>query len=337
MPLRLVSLFSGCGGGDLGFHGGFIYNHKRYKKLPFDCVYASDIDKDALRTFQQNIPVVEVSVGDISETPAKEIPDCEILIGGFPCQSFSTVNPTKDPFDQRGNLYKEMARIIKEKQPLVFVAENVKGLFTLHHGQIFKSVCNAFQSCGYTLSYKLMKAVDYGIPQRRERIIIVGVRNDIADNQPFEFPQPTVKTPVPLKVCIDELAIPQQKYYFSKKAVMGMKNAKPNMKRGLYQDLEQPCLTITSHLSKTSLNSRDPVLLVDPENELYRRFTPREAARIQSFPDTFVLPSREKLAYHQIGNAIPPVLFWHVANAVKEYLKQRLLNHPEIIPQDIVE
>ena len=97
-----------------------------------------------------------------------------------------------------------------------------------------------------------------------------------------------------------------------------MKNAKNNMKRGLYQDLQGQCLTITAHLAKTSLNSRDPVLLVDEDKELYRRFTPREAASIQSFPDTFQFPVSDIQAYRQIGNAIPPVLMWHVANALAE-------------------
>ena len=89
------------------------------------------------------------------------------------------------------------------------------------------------------------------------------------------------------------------------------------MKRGLWQDLNGPCLTITSHLAKTSINSRDPVLLVDPKKEIYRRFTPREAARIQSFPDTFEFPVSETSSYRQIGNAIPPLLMWHIANALE--------------------
>lgn len=95
-----------------------------------------------------------------------------------------------------------------------------------------------------------------------------------------------------------------------------MKNAKNNMKRGLAQNLDEPCLTVTSHLAKVSLNSQDPVLLVDPEKELYRRFTPLEAARIQSFPDNFKFAGTETTAYRQIGNAIPPVLFWHITNAI---------------------
>ena len=97
---------------------------------------------------------------------------------------------------------------------------------------------------------------------------------------------------------------------------------KNNMKRGLYQDLNKPCLTITSHLAKTSLNSRDPVLLVSPEKELYRRFTPREAARIQSFPDNFIFPVSDTQAYRQIGNAIPPVLMWHVMKSLSESINR---------------
>ena len=100
-----------------------------------------------------------------------------------------------------------------------------------------------------------------------------------------------------------------------------MKNAKNNMKRGLWQDLSQPCLTITAHLAKTSMNSRDPILLVDAEKELYRRFTPREAARIQSFPDSFKLNDSEPKSYKQIGNAIPPVMMWHIANALQNAIQ----------------
>ena len=124
-----------------------------------------------------------------------------------------------------------------------------------------------------------------------------------------------------MSVAVPELAIADKRYYFSERAVQGMKNAKNNMKRGLAQNLDEPSLTVTSHLAKVSLNSRDPVLLVDPERELYRRFTPREAARIQSFPDTFEFAGSEADAYRQIGNAIPPVMFWHIAKSVISYLE----------------
>ena len=319
---KVVSLFAGCGGCDQGIVGDFTFNKQKYERLPYDLVYAMDIDQKALNTHKLNFKGAEVKCADICEVDTSEIPDCDIVIGGFPCQSFSTVNPTKDPFDDRANLYKQMVRVVKDKQPLVFVAENVKGLMTLHKGEIFKKVREAFEDAGYTLSYKLLNAADYGVPQKRERVILVGFRNDL--NLKYEFPEPTNEGNwAPLSVAVPKLAIEEQKYYFSQRAVEGMKNAKPNMKRGLWQKLDEPCLTVTSHLAKVSLNSRDPVLLVDPEKELYRRFTPREAARIQSFSEEFQFAGSETDAYRQIGNAVPPVLFWHVTKKIADMLENK--------------
>lgn len=316
---KVVSLFSGCGGADCGMLGGFEFNKIKYKKLPFELVYATDIDKKAVMTHKANFQSKKLVCKDICDTPSNEIPDHNVLVGGFPCQSFSTVNPTKDPFDDRANLYKQMVRIAKDKQPEICIAENVKGLMTLHKGEIFKRVVKAFNEAGYKTYYRLMNSADYGVPQKRERMIMVCVRKDL--DADFIFPdEPNLGNWVPLSVAVPVLAIEEQKYYFSERAVQGMKNAKNNMKRGLAQSLDAPCLTITSHLAKVSLNSRDPVLLVDPEREKYRRFTPREAARIQSFPDTFVFTGSEADAYRQIGNAIPPVMFWHISKKVSELL-----------------
>lgn len=316
---RVVSLFCGCGGADQGCMGAFQYNGKRYPRLPFDVVYATDIDQKALNTYNLNFRGGEVVCGDITNISTDDIPDCDVVLGGFPCQSFSTVNPTKDPFDARGNLYKEMVRVVAAKKPKAFIAENVKGFMTLKGGSIFKKVISAFEAAGYKTYSKLVNASYHEVPQRRERCIIVGIRNDIEAE--FIFPDEITKdSPVPLSVAVPELAISDQKYYFSQKAVEGMKNAKPNMKRGLWQKLDEPCLTVTSHLAKVSLNSRDPVLLVNPERELYRRFTPREAARIQSFPDEFVFAGSEADAYRQIGNAIAPVMFWHISNSLANLL-----------------
>lgn len=315
---KVVSLFSGCGGADLGIVGGFDFNGKTYKKLPFDLIYASDIDPKAVNTHKLNFNGNTVVCADICETPSDSIPDHDILVGGFPCQSFSTVNPTKNPFDDRANLYKQMVRIIKDKQPKVFIAENVKGFMTLHKGKIFNQVVAEFEACGYKTYKALLNAADYGVPQKRERVFIIGIRNDI--NAEITFPDKVEGEQTPLSAVVPELRIDDPKYYFSERAVRGMKNAKNNMKRGLAQNLNEPCLTVTSHLAKTSLNSRDPVLLVDAEKELYRRFTPREAAGIQSFPNNFVFAGSDNDAYRQIGNAIPPVMFWHIAHRVSELL-----------------
>jgi len=321
------SLFCGCGGSDLGILGGFKFIDKKYEKLPTDIKYAIDIDQKAINTYNHNFKHKAI-VGSVTDCKEKDIPNINILIGGFPCQSFSTVNPTKNPFDGRGQLYKDMARILKQKKPIAFIAENVKGLMVLKKGAIFQNVLKEFENQGYNLSYKLLNAANFGVPQKRQRVFIVGIRKDLnqkfifPDNIFHENPKEKQKGWVPLKKVIDSLIPKDDKYYFSKKAVEGMKNAKNNMKRGLWQNLEKPCLTVTSHLAKVSLNSRDPVLLVNAKKELYRRFTPLEAARIQSFPDKFKFAGSEADAYRQIGNAIPPVLIWNVAKALIEQIKK---------------
>lgn len=314
--LKVASLFSGCGGSDLGTIGGFSYLGNSYPRLPFDIVYAIDFDKDAVKTYNSNFSHKSVC-GDVTKINIDHnIPKIDVLIGGFPCQSFSTLNPTKDTNDARANLYKEIVKILIKRRPKCFVCENVKGLMTLQNGTILEKIEGEFSAAGYHVCHRLMRAVDFGVPQRRERVIIVGIRNDISAK--YEYPMPLLGENewVPIREVVKELAIPDEKYYFSQRAVQGMKNAKNNMKRGLWQDLDSPCLTLTSHLAKVSLNSRDPVLLVDAKKELYRRFTVAEAAGIQSFPDNFVFPGTDNQSYKQIGNAVPPVLMWHIMNAL---------------------
>jgi len=330
-------MFSGCGGSDLGLVGGFNFLEKKYKKLPYDIVFALDNDAKAVDTYNHNFDV-PATLADIETFDIKKIPDFDVLIGGFPCQSFSTVNPTKNPFDKRGKLYKRMSQILAEKKPKFFIAENVKGLVVLQKGEIFEGIKKDFASQGYIVTHKVFNSADYGVPQKRERVFIVGIRKDIAFD--FKFPEATHsqfgegnKKWVGLKNVIDSLTPEDPKYYFSKKAVEGMKNAKNNMKRGLAQDLENPCLTVTSHLAKVSLNSRDPVLLVNANKELYRRFSPLEAARIQSFPDSFTFPVSDSSAYKQIGNAIPPVLMWHVASALVKQVAQNFSSKNKLTEQ----
>jgi DNA (cytosine-5)-methyltransferase 1 len=318
--MKVASLFCGCGGSDLGILGDFNYLGKKYKKLNFEITYSIDFDKKAVETYNANFEHKAIC-GDVCEADFTNIGDIDVLVGGFPCQSFSTVNPTKDTNDARANLYKQIVRFLNEKQPKYFVCENVKGLMTLKKGAIINKIKTEFENCGYKVDYKLLKAVEYGVPQRRERVIIIGIRNDIKKSYIYPKAIFDENNYTPLSRVIDKLDIDEKKYYFSEKAVQGMKNAKNNMKRGLWQDLSQPCLTITSHLAKTSINSRDPVLLVDPKKELYRRFTPREAARIQSFPEKFDFPVSETCAYKQIGNAVPPVLMWYVMNSLQTMIE----------------
>lgn len=319
--MRVVSLFAGCGGADLGIIGGFEYLGKKYAKNSMTIVHASDIDKKAVATYNLNF-THKADVADIRGISLKG-QKVDLIVGGFPCQSFSSVNPSKDPTDSRAQLFNEMLRIVRETKPKFVIGENVKGFYRLHGGIYFDDYSKKLRRAGYRVYHQVVLAADYGVPQLRQRLIVIGIRNDIKGD--FAFPKPifgpnsrSKENYVPLKKVIKSLSRVHEKYFFSKRAVQGVKNAKPNMKRALAQDLNEPCLTVTSHLAKVSLNSRDPVLLVDLASELYRRFTPGEAAAIQSFPSNFEFSGSEADAYRQIGNAIPPVMIWHIIRALKK-------------------
>jgi len=322
--IKVISLFSGCGGADLGLIGGFKYLGKIYKKNPYEIIHASDINSKAVETYNLNFSH-KANVEDISQLVLNNI-NCDLVMGGFPCQPFSTVNPTKQPDLIESQLFWQMARVIKNAKPKVFIAENVKGFYRLKNGFYFDLACKEFKKLGFNIYHSLLNSSHFGIPQKRERIIIVGIHKSIKLD--FEFPVSThgigLKPIVPLSSVISSLVPDDPKYYFSQRAVDGVKKAKPNMKRALAQDLSQPCLTITSHLAKVSLNSRDPVLLVNPKKELYRRFSPTEAAAIQSFPGKFIFSGSESDAYRQIGNAIPPVLMWHIAKKLSDTLFSKI-------------
>jgi len=321
--VKTVSLFCGCGGADIGVVGKFSYLKKKYSCNGFEIVHASDINNKAVDTYNLNFNHKAIAV-DIHNMRFKR-GQADLVIGGFPCQAFSTVNPTKKPHNKENQLFWEMARVIGQIKPKVFIAENVKGFYRLANGKFFELAKRTFVDKGYNVYDKVIDASDFGVPQKRERLIMIGIRKGI--RKKYYFPEPThslslngKKAKIPLKEVIGNLIPPDPKYYFSKRAVEGVKRAKPNMKRALSQNLNNQCLTITSHLAKVSLNSRDPVLLVNEQKELYRRFTPEEAARIQSFPERFRFAGSEGDAYRQIGNAVPPVMMWHIAKSVKEHI-----------------
>ena len=316
--LRVASFFCGCGGTDVGLLGGFDFQGKYYDSNNMQIVYANDIDPNACTIFEKNFGVTPDS-RDIREVKSSEIPEFDILTGGFPCQSFSIVaqNPVRLGIkDERGMLFFEMCRVLREKQPKCFIAENVKGIMTANKRSAFPLILKEFEDSGYDVKYSILNSANYGVPQKRERVIIVGFRKDL--NIDFSFPEFVLKDEaqfVPLSTVIEEDV--DEKYFFSDRAVEGMMRKRELMNKGRAQDITKPCNTVGAHLAKVSLNSTDPVLFV---NGRYRRFTPREVARIQSFPETFELVGSESAQYRALGNAIPPVMFWHVANAVsKQY------------------
>jgi len=313
--LKVASLFCGCGGTDLGLLGNFTYDHKYYESNNMDIVYANDIDENACHIFEDNFGIL-TDKRDIRNINSMELPSFDILTGGFPCQSFSIVaqNPKRlGVKDDKGKLFFEMCRFLKERQPICFIAENVKGILSANKGEAFPLIIKEFEDSGYQVNFKLLNSAQYGIPQKRERIIIVGFRNDL--DKLFEFPEPIITHEDeyrPLSIALEKNV--DEKYYFSERAVQGMLRSKKNMNKGRAQDVSKPCNTVGSHLAKVSLNSTDPVLF---DNGRYRRFTPREVARIQSFPESFVLSGSDAAQYRALGNAIPPVMLWHIARAVE--------------------
>ena len=317
--LKVASLFCGCGGTDVGLLGGFDFLGEVYAKNPMEIVYANDIEESACRIFEENFGVVP-DRRDIRTVPASEIPEIDVLTGGFPCQSFSIVaqNPKRLGYkDERGMLFFEMCRILREKQPKCFIAENVKGLLSANKGEAFPLIISEFEKSGYQVTHQLINAAAFGVPQKRERVIIVGIRNDLGFKYTFPDAPLSEENYAVLGNIVEKTV--DEKYFFSERAVQGMRAAKRDMNKGRAQDLNKPCNTVGSHLAKVSLNSTDPVLL---DGGRYRRFTPREVARIQSFPESFKLIGVEGAQYRALGNAIPPVMFWDVAHQLCELLRE---------------
>ena len=320
--LKVASLFCGCGGTDVGLLGDFDFLGKHYESNGMEIVYANDIDDNACNIFKENFGITPDN-RDIREVKSEEIPEFDILTGGFPCQSFSIIaqNPKRlGVKDERGKLFFEMCRILRERQPKCFIAENVKGILTANKKSAFPLIMKEFEESGYDVQYRILNSANYGVPQKRERVIIVGFRKDLNIN--FSFPDVEIEDEnnfAPLKKVIEKKV--DEKYFFSERAVAGMMKKRESMNKGRAQDINKPCNTVGAHLAKVSLNSTDPVLM---EDKRYRRFTPREVARIQSFPDDFELVGSEAAQYRALGNAIPPVMFWYVAKAVSGKLQENI-------------
>lgn len=190
--LKVVSLFSGCGGLDLGFINA-----------GFEVVWANDFFPEAVETYKKNIGE-HIILDDISNISSSQIPDdFDILIGGFPCQGFSIANKKRSMEDERNFLYKEMLRIVKDKKPKFFLAENVKGLLSMHKGEVIKMIIDDFAKIGYKVDYKLINSADYGVPQQRERVIILGNRIGVKNI----FPEPThINKHITVKDTVGDLA-----------------------------------------------------------------------------------------------------------------------------------
>lgn len=309
--MKIVSLFSGAGGLDLGL-----------KWAGHDVVWANDIFLDAVETYRNNIGN-HVDTRDICEINAEEIPDCDLVVGGFPCQGFSVANWTRSMQDPRNHLYRELLRVIDAKRPRYFIAENVKGLASMEKGEVLIKIISELESIGYNVRHAILNAADYGVPQARMRLIILGERID--NDVRAEFPpkpthaDPTRAASLGLKPW---LSVGEA---LSKYPEPGAETSNiPNHTASKYKlrfnghlghrfiDPDRPAPTVTARGD----DKGGVVVLHHPGN--HRRMTARELATVQSFPADFAFYGTRTSAYRQIANAVPPLLGRAIGDMLKE-------------------
>lgn len=335
--LNVLSLFSGAGGMDLGFTGDFNYLGTYYGKQPFNIIFANDIFKQAAEVYEANLGL-KVETRSICDLEESELPqeNVDIVLGGFPCQSFSYAGKRKGLSDPRGQLYLEMIRIIKYYKPKMFVAENVDGIRNSRKDDkgnavdvsALDTILKAFDETGYEVQYQVLNAADFGVPQNRRRVIILGLRKDLGSINDVYYPaklfdktgEITGNKWLTAKDGIDDLwdkvnapgvlnhtqrDISKAKFYPGKKMQGNNRIA-----------ADRPAPTIRAeHHGNIEAHYRTTL---EDENDVngWRRLSVREVARLQSFPDNFNFICSASAAYKMIGNAVPPVLAWNIGRAV---------------------
>lgn len=307
--MKVISLFSGAGGLDLGFINA-----------GFEVVWANDNYRDAVETYKSNIGD-HIVCADISEINAVSIPDGDVVIGGFPCQGFSVANMKRSETDGRNQLYLQFVRILHEKKPRYFLAENVKGILSLGKGKIFETIKEDFSAAGYEVRHAILNSADYGVPETRVRVFIFGVRKDIECSFKHFPPPPSHANPEKAKAsglkpwvsvgeALQNIPDPDQP------------NNLPNHKYSKYKldfngylghrmiDPSKPAPTVTARGDEKG----GVVILPHPNNA--RRMSVRELATVQSFPLHYIFCGNKTSGYRQIGNAVPPLLAKAIAQAI---------------------
>jgi len=286
--LKFIDLFCGIGGFRVAFEEACVENG-----IQSECVFSSDIDKYCQDSYEVNFG--DKPFGDITKISEKDIPDHDILFGGFPCQPFSIIGQMKGLNDTRGTLFFDIARIIKEKQPKAFILENVKQLVGHDQGKTLKVIVQSLKDLGYHVQYSVLNALDYGLPQKRERVVIVGHRESIM----FTFPTPKKL----YKSLIDILERKVDEKYFASEYIR--QKRKEKHKSSYYPSVwhENKSGNICSYPYSCALRSgaSHNYLLVNGE----RRLTPREMFRLQGFPDWYKITVSDAQAKKQAGNAVP--------------------------------
>ncbi|MDR1081089.1 MAG: DNA cytosine methyltransferase [Deltaproteobacteria bacterium] len=295
----VVSLFSGCGGMDLGFTGGFNFLGTDYPETGLEIIWSNEINSSACQTYRLNIGdhIINDDIGNVLH----QLPSAaDVVIGGFPCQDISINGKMLGINGKRSNLYTYIIKTVETVRPKVFVAENVGGLLLKHNSLFLDKILNDFNSLGYEINYHRYNAADYGVPQTRDRVFIVGTQKGLPA---FSPPPPVLNEPVTAREAIGDLETRRRDDRFSH--IWSLANVSGEQgNRKLLAD--RPGYTIRAECHGN----------IHFHYSLPRRISMREAARIQSFPDTFIFPCKLRETERQIGNAVPPVLAWHVAQAV---------------------
>lgn len=333
--MDIISLFSGAGGLDLGFH-----------KAGFRTVVAIEYDKKICPTFRVNFPDVKLIEEDIRNISSSELPDnISGIIGGPPCQSWSEAGTLKGIEDARGQLFFEYIRILRDKKPLFFVAENVSGMLAGRHREAVESFLRQFDDAGYDVVYKLLNANDYDVAQDRDRVFYIGFRKDLNIRE-FEYPAPCKHKPT-LRECIwdlkdsvipakahnktngDACKVPNHEYFIGAYSPIFMS-------RNRVRSWDEPGFTVQASGRQCQLHPQAPKMIkieknlqkfVEGKEDLYRRMSVREVARVQGFPDDFrFIYDDVNYGYKMIGNAVPVNLAYHVALQIKKYLNDKGIN-----------
>jgi DNA (cytosine-5)-methyltransferase 1 len=286
--MRVVSLFSGAGGLDLGL-----------QQAGHTIVWANDFDRDSCETYRLNIGS-HIICEDITKVSTNEVPDCDVVVGGFPCQGFSLANRQRTVDDSRNTLYREFLRIVREKKPKYFIAENVRGILSLGKGDVIRKIVADFAAAGYVVSYQLLNFADYGVPQIRKRVLIFGMR---VGCHPLILPKPTHPKAnwVSVAQALDGLPEPDNgDHQLANHVCSRYKVTNRNFTGHRRTDPAKPSPTILARG-----NGGGGVCAIQhPEN--HRRMSVRESAVIQSFPLDFVFVGGLNSMYRQVGNAVPP-------------------------------
>ena len=309
-PHPVVSFFSGCGGLDLGFTGGFAFKNQNIPKLPFQILAAYDNNEQCVKTYRDNISE-HVTLMDLACYEPSGVPHADVLIGGFPCQDFATCGPRKGLTSKRGRLYQSLIKYMKYHQPKIVVGENVPGLANMRKGEVLRIIRDDLQNCGYKVEIWTLFAPDFGVPQRRNRLFIIAVRSDLDGfpNQPRSLFNDKKYNTTEWAICdlesVADESVPNQSQYFKASKA----------KRGNGQGDEVTPADAPSYTIRANAKSR-----VQFHYKLDRRLTVRECARLQTFPDNFVFPHSTTTNIMEIGNAVPPLLGYYVAKSIADFL-----------------